>query len=209
MITCAPTMTISSIDSAIFGEFSNTSSCASNLRPTAACPTVVQAQAELLCLHRDSCALSCSCDGLRSPPCLCEVASLNLTSAVPAWPCNGVRKSLGLTASCSAGTPATRPPQLEEEDSAPSGLLLQFMPSPVRGLDQLKPHFSWTPPAPLSQVAFRVNVSSAASGEATAAAAAAAIITTDRLSHPHAAFSLTPHSSIMPQGRLSGALARS
>ena len=37
-----------------------------------------------------------------------------------------------------------------------AGLMLEFMPSPVAGLDNLKPHFSWT--APSMQAAFRVNV---------------------------------------------------
>ena len=252
LITCptpatGPQHVITSIDTALFAAFpaapSNaTSPCATlPLRPTSECPTVVRAQAALLCLRRPSCALSCSCSGDRAPPCSCrlhgaDAATVAGAVAVPAWPCNGVPKHLGLVAQCGPpillsgfSTDRTAPAvargvetvdvaeatavdddvttsgkagaadevDVADADGAggasgvagvagangrvggaldattgattggaatgPTMLLLEFMASPVRGLDNLKPHFTWrgvaSPQAGASsQVAYRVNI---------------------------------------------------
>ena len=262
LITCptpatGPQHVITSIDTALFAAFpaalpNATSPCAAlPLRPTSECPTVVRAQAALLCLHRPSCALSCSCNGDRAPPCSCrlhgaDAATVAGAVAVPAWPCNGVPKHLGLVAQCGPpisssgfstdpkapaeavargvetvdvvdvveataaddGTTSGTAGAADEGDEADAGgaggaaggvagvagvagangrvagalgaptgattggaatlagptmLLLEFMASPVRGLDNLKPHFTWrgvaSPQAAASsQVAYRVNI---------------------------------------------------
>lgn len=160
-LTCPPGTLISTVSFATFGEFNSSSSCSTALVPTAACPTIVRAQAELLCQHRASCTLSCDCTALREPPCQCRLSPQNLTTAFPAWPCSGVPKSLGLRVTCTSTT-STHVPQ---PDTVPTNLLLEFMPTPVLGLDQRKPHFSWTPPT--SQQMFRVNVTSASSAGST------------------------------------------
>ena len=158
-LTCPPGTLISTVSFATFGEFNSNSSCNTALLPTEACPTAVRAQAELLCQHRASCTLSCDCSAAREPPCQCKQHAENLTTAFPAWPCSGLVKSLGLRATCNAA-PTARPQRAAA--TVPTNLLLEFMPSPVLGLDQRKPHFSWTPPT--SQQLFRVNITSLVTG---------------------------------------------
>eukprot|EP01079_Euglenida_sp_SAG-EU17-18_P005441 gene5441-971_t len=164
VISCPQGQVITGFTTAIFGTFQPSSGCAVGLQPSPLCPTTVKAQADLLCAGRQSCSLACSCDANQTPPCSCELhgaaaASVAGPLAVPAWPCNGIEKSLGLIASCAA---AVRPPALPVAvlPASSSNLLLEYMPTPVLGLDNLQPQFAWTPPVVggLAQSAYRVNV---------------------------------------------------
>ena len=171
-LTCPPGTVIDSITSATFGEFASNSSCTSlPLKPTARCPTTVMAQAALLCRKRVSCSVQCGCDAEATPPCACALvgaaaATVGGALAVPAWPCDGVPKALWLTATCAAAACVDEPAASSggegegQQLELAAGLMLEFMPSPVQGLDNLKPHFSWASKGPAKQVAFRVNVSS-------------------------------------------------
>jgi hypothetical protein len=160
-LTCPRGTVIDAITSATFGEFTTNSSCTSALRPTARCAIAVAVQAALLCRKRDTCTVSCGCDAEAAPPCACRLvgaaaATVAGALALPAWPCNGVPKALGLTATC-AKAASVDGHGGEARFALEAGLMLEFMPSPVAGLDNLKPHFSWT--APSKQTAFRVNIS--------------------------------------------------
>lgn len=168
-LTCPVGEIISGFSFATFGTFSASSSCASGLSPEPACPVSVLAQANRLCIGSQSCNISCDCDSLPNP-CGCSSSTPSLDGvtllrlAFPGVPCSGVPKQLGLIASCSPSLPPgaqPAPPTL-----APTFLQLEYLPSPVLGLDNLSPHFSWTPPSSsirLSpsdvQVAARVIVS--------------------------------------------------
>ena len=149
-LACPRGLVISDFSFATFGTFSAGSSCAAGLTPQPACPVTVLAQARRLCVGAASCNISCDCDALPSP-CGCtsstpSLAGAALRLAFPGVPCSGVPKQLGLIASCAPALPAPAP-QPAPAAAVPNNLLLEFMPSPVLGLDNLLPHFAWTPPA--------------------------------------------------------------
>ena len=149
-LACPPGEIISGFSFATFGTFAPDSSCAAGLAPLAACPVSVLAQAGRLCTGAASCSISCDCIDLPSP-CGCNATAASLAGATlrlafPGVPCSGVAKQLGLIASCAPALPPPAP-QPAPATPAPTGLLLEFMPSPVLGLDNLRPHFAWTPPA--------------------------------------------------------------
>ena len=149
-LSCPAGHVISGFSFATFGTFAAGSDCTAGLTPAPACPVTVLAQASRLCTGARSCNVSCDCDSLPSP-CGCSSSTPSLDGAVlrlalPGVPCNGVAKQLGLIASCEPALPPPAP-QPAPVTTAPTNPLLEFMPSPVVGLDNLLPHFSWTPPA--------------------------------------------------------------
>lgn len=154
-VSCPSGQVIIDISFATFGTFQNGSSCSAGLSPAPACPVTVLAQARRLCIGSSACNISCDCDSLPNP-CGCgssapSIAGTVIRLAFPGVPCDGVPKQLGIIASCA---PALSPPapQPAPPAPAPSNLLLEFMPSPVLGLDNLSPHFSWTPPASIARL---------------------------------------------------------
>ena len=155
-LACPPGETLAYFQLALFGTFAPGSSCAAGLTPAPACPTTVLAQVSRLCLGSANCTVSCDCDSLPSP-CGCSSSTPSFAGelqrlAFPGVPCSGQLKQLGLVASCA---PALLPPapQPAPPAPAPSALLLEFMPSPVLGMDVLAPHFAWTPPASAARLA--------------------------------------------------------
>ena len=149
-LACPAGQVISGVSFATFGTFTPGSSCAAGLTPEPACPTTVVPQVARLCVGAAACNVSCDCDSLPSP-CGCSssapsLAGAPLRLAFPGVPCSGVPKQLGLLASCAASLPPPAP-QPAPPAASPTGLLLEFMPSPVLGLDNTAPHFSWVPPA--------------------------------------------------------------
>jgi alpha-L-rhamnosidase len=172
-LSCPVGEIISGFSFATFGTYSSTSSCAAGLVPEATCPVSVLAQATRLCSGSNSCNISCDCDTLPNPcGCSSSTPSLDGTTllrlAFPGVPCSGVPKQLGLIASCIPALPPGPAQQPAPPTLAPTQLQLEFMPSPVLGLDNLQPHFSWTPPSSTSsarlspsdvQIAARVIVS--------------------------------------------------
>ena len=155
-LVCPLGQIITGFSTAVFGTFSPSSSCTSGLSPLPACPTPVLAQVGRLCIGSAACNVTCACDTLPNP-CGCtssapSFAGEELRLAFPGVPCNGVGKQLGLVASCGPALPAPAP-QPAPATSAPTNLLLEFMPSPVLGLDNLSPHFSWTPHSSAARLA--------------------------------------------------------
>ena len=150
VLTCPAGQVINGISFATFGTFTPTSSCSAGLTPLPACPVSVLAQAGRLCTGSQHCNISCDCDSLPSP-CGCSSSAPSLAGALlrlafPGVPCSGVFKQLGVIASCGPALPPPAP-QPAPSSPAPANLLLEFMSSPVLGLDNLSPHFAWTPPA--------------------------------------------------------------
>lgn len=172
-LTCPPGQVISAISFATFGTYTNTSSCSGSLTPAPACPTTVTSIVARLCVGLTQCAVSCDCASLPSP-CGCDSSSVSLNGtllrlAFPGVPCNGVPKQLGILAACTPSLPPLAP--APEPTPAPSTLLLEWMPSPVLGLDNTSPLFAWAPPASSArlppaavQAAARVIVTSLPSG---------------------------------------------
>ena len=149
-LACPPGQVITGFNFATFGTFSANSSCGAGLSPLPACPVSVLAHVGRLCTGVASCSVSCDCDSLPSP-CGCSSTAPSFSGdllrlAFPGVPCSGVPKRLGLIASCGPALPPPAP-QPAPPAPAPSNPLLEFMPSPVLGLDNLAPHFAWTPPA--------------------------------------------------------------
>jgi len=148
VLDCPAGQLITGFSFATFGTFASGSSCSAGLTPAPACPTSVLAHAARLCVGSPSCSLSCDCGSLPSP-CGCtsstpSLAGTALRLAFPGVPCNNIAKQLGLVAVCGPALPPAAP-QPAPSTSAPTGLLLEFMPSPVVGLDNVLPHFAWTP----------------------------------------------------------------
>ena len=173
-LSCPTGQVIGDIRFAVFGTYEAGSSCSSGLTPTPACPVSVVAQARRLCAGAGACNISCDCGSLPSP-CGCSSTTPSLTGEVmrlafPGIPCNGIPKHLGLIASCEPSLPLPAP-QPAPSVSSPMNLLLEFMPSPVIGLDNLRPHFSWTPSSSITrlppasiQTGARVTVSTLLTG---------------------------------------------
>ena len=154
-LACPAGEVITGITSAVFGTFSPGSSCAAGLTPAPACPTTVISQVGRLCTGAAACNVSCDCATLPSP-CGCVSAAPSLAGvaqrlALPGVPCDMVTKALGIVAVCGPALPPPAP-QPAPPTAAPTNLLLEFMPAPVLGLDNLMPHFSWTPPASLARL---------------------------------------------------------
>lgn len=148
-LTCPAGQILTNFSFASFGTFAAGSSCDAGLTPAPACPTTVSVQVSRLCVGSAACAVSCDCASLPSP-CGCESATPSFDLSVkrlafPGVPCSGVPKQLGLIAVCAPALPPPAPQPAPP--AAAENLLLEFMPSPVLGLDKLTPHFSWTPPA--------------------------------------------------------------
>jgi hypothetical protein len=147
-VSCPSGQTISQIGFATFGTFTTDSSCTSVLEPLSACPTSVIAQISRLCVGSASCTVACACS---KSPCSCVSSTPSfkgdlLQLAFPGAPCTGIVKQLGIIASCAPSLPPPAP-QPAFPALTPTNLLLEFLPSPVVGLDNLVPHFAWTPPA--------------------------------------------------------------
>ena len=156
-LACPPGQVITAVTSATFGTFEPGSSCATALTPAPACPVTVLAQAARLCTGAAACNISCDCASLPSACGCASAAPAALTGqllrlALPGAPCSGVPKQLGVTAACGAPLPPPAP-QPAPAAPAPSGLLLEFLPPPVLGVDTLQPHFAWTPPAAAARLA--------------------------------------------------------
>lgn len=154
-LSCPPGMVIAGFQFATFGTFQANSSCGTELIPLPTCPVTVTAQANRLCVGSNTCNLSCDCVSLPNP-CGCNsnapsLANVVLRLAFPTVPCPNVPKQLGLIATCQAALPSPAP-QPAPSNPVPTNLQLEFMASPVLGLDDLKPHFSWTPPASTSRL---------------------------------------------------------
>ena len=183
-LQCPPKQVVTSIDYAMFGSF-YPSDCP-NPVVTDTCPTPVIAQVELLCLGFTNCSVSCSCDADRDPACSCErqdvligkstnsdrdnsLGGTLLSTGVPAFPCNGIRKDLAVIVTCGTSPTLVELPQLQmmtkskenaaAADAPPTNLRLEFLDAPVLGMDVVRPHFAWTPSASASpQDAFQIDV---------------------------------------------------
>ncbi len=164
LLECPAGRVIESIETAVFGEFANGTSCPAP-EVTELCPVVALAPIRLLCEGNASCAVNCRCNADNSPACACGTVGGPLLG-MPVFPCPDVKKQLAVTARCGPLLPSFDPPaHVSSPRAAPSDLRLEFMMSPVLGLDELMPHFGWVPPSPASprgapaQAAFKVTVS--------------------------------------------------
>ena len=162
-LECPAGSVIESVETAVFGQFVNGTACPAP-EATELCPVVALAPIRLLCEGNASCSVTCTCNADRSPACACGAIGGPLIG-MPVFPCNGIRKQLAVTARCGPVLPPPIPSGRKLSSfSAPSDLRLEFLESPVLGLDELKPHFGWVPPAPASprgapaQAAFKVTV---------------------------------------------------
>eukprot|EP01052_Picozoa_sp_SAG31_P020195 SAG31_NODE_1508_length_8063_cov_3.156956_7_plen_233_part_00 len=74
------------------------------------------------------------------------IKALSLTQAFPGAPCPGLTKQLGIRATCVSADPPTAPFMTTTPSAVPTALRLEFLESPVLGLDRLQPHFGWMMP---------------------------------------------------------------
>jgi hypothetical protein len=190
VLTCpSPGQVLTSFSFATFGTFSANSTCGSSssspsLTPLPACPTSILAQAARLCVGSPSCTFTCDCASLPSPcgcssstpafPANASTPAPLLRLAVPGVPCDGVPKQIGLVATCGPALSPPLSPQPAPMTPSPTNPTLEFMPSPVLGLDNLQPHFAWAPPATVARLA-PADVQSAARIVVTAYPSGAAV----------------------------------
>lgn len=149
-LSCPANQVVTSVDFAMFGTFANNSACP-NPSVTTQCPTPVLAQVELLCLGNRTCNIACACDALSSPACTCF--SQQVSTGVPAFPCNGIPKQLAVKISCGmfvpenflmSNTATFLNGDLVKTVPSLRDLRMAFLESPVLGMDKLTPHFSWS-----------------------------------------------------------------
>ena len=158
-LSCPAGEVVSSVDVAVFGTFESQAACPHPV-PKPECPVPVTAQVRLLCLGQGNCTVECHCNADQDPACRCSNLDSELVTGVPAFPCDGVQKQLAVSVSCGPVLPAQlgHEADVAEPGSGPTDLQVEFLESPVLGLDERRPHFGWTVSDPTGQAEFQVDV---------------------------------------------------
>lgn len=155
-MSCPHGQVVTKVDYAMFATFENSTSC---LQPQIkqACPTSVRAQVELLCIGYTNCSVTCFCDADLEPACQCHKFESNIATGIPAFPCDGKTKQLSLIIECDEPPYSVLASRVPNVQNTVDDLRLAHLTSPVLGLDELKPQFSWNPGS-LGQEAYKIDV---------------------------------------------------